>query len=154
MSWATIAGGVGAGLSAIQGFQSARSQRKLAKESARYLRQLGAMDAERFGEWRERGIPLLRLLADEALEGPGGEDYAAAAGTAAANVDSAYDQARGRLDRSLARYGGPGGLHAGALRQLALARAGDRAGAMTESSRLLDDQAYGRRLDAIRLLAP
>ena len=151
MVWPMVAA---QGANALLNFAGARQQRKLAKRNARLSeaqwRHAVGRDNQLWAEWQRSALPVLRGVAESAEISPA--ERASYLGQAAFNVDSAYDQAAGRMDRALAAYGG-GSLGPGAMRQTELARAASRAGALTATERALDEASFNRQLSAGGLLS-
>lgn len=152
MSWATLGA---AGISGLLGLKSSRDARRANSASRRYYNQLADIERRRWGAFERHGLPLFVDIAEDAAEGPGSERYADWVGQASADASQSYDFAQDSLERLFQRYGAqPGqGLHAGAARDLALARAGGTAAAMTSARRAVDRDAYMRRMDAAKLMA-
>lgn len=151
MSSAWMAGA--AGIGSLLNFHSARQQRKLAKRNAalseEQWRHARARDDQLWGEFNRTALPTLRGLADSADITPA--QRSSYLGQAALHVDSAYDATRGRMGRALDAFG-RGGLSTGALREVELARAASKAGALTATERALDEAAFDRQLRAGSLL--
>ena len=145
--WGQVAA---AGLGLLGGALQSRRAKRDSRAARDYYRQAAQMDRERWRMFQSHAIPQLSMLASQAEITPA--ERARSLGMAGASVDTAFDQARGRLDRSLALYGG-GGLHAGALRDLSLSRAAAKAGALTDAERGLDEAQFERHLRAGSLLA-
>lgn len=108
---------------------------------------------KQWNEYREQGAPIMAQLSQEALEGPGAARYAERIGQAGADVRQSFAGQREMMDRSMRGMGvnPASGRFAGMDRSMRLAEAATEAGAMTSARRAVDDEAYGRRLNAVGL---
>lgn len=122
-------------------------------EARQLYRIQGQIARSKWDEYKQFGSPILADLSAEAMEGPSAARYKERIGAAGADVTHAFGREREAGRREMSRYGinPASGRFVGADRTMGIAEAGATAGAMTRARRGVDDESYGRKINAYGL---